>query len=85
MSGPALATRPISRAEALHIARADAVRVYRDLSECEVHARLEDDGWHVDYELRSAELQGGGPHYVIEALTGRVLPKRYSSEDNTSI
>ncbi|MCP4655270.1 MAG: hypothetical protein GY856_07610 [bacterium] len=74
---PPLAARPIARDEALHIARTDAGRVYRDLSDYKVRARLEDDGWHVDYELESPELQGGGPHYVIEAFTGRVLSKRY--------
>ena len=69
--------QPISRDEALHIARTDALRVYRDLSEYEVHVHLEDDGWHVDYELVSPELQGGGPHYVIDAFNGGLLSKRY--------
>ncbi|HEX9730450.1 MAG TPA: hypothetical protein VGG06_00505 [Thermoanaerobaculia bacterium] len=74
---PLFAATPISRDEALQIARRDAFRVYRDLSEYEVHARLEDDGWHVDYELASSELQGGGAHYVIDAFSGRLLSKRY--------
>ncbi len=67
----------ISRTEALDVARADAVRAYRDLSGYQVKARLEADGWHVDYELESPELQGGGPHYVIDSATGSVLSKRY--------
>lgn len=74
---PLFAAKPISRAEALDIARKDALRVYRDLSIYEERARLEDDGWHVDYELTSSEAQGGGPHYVIDAFSGRLLSKRY--------
>ena len=72
-----LAAQPISRTEALDIAHTDAKRVYRDLSGYRVSARLEEDGWHVDYELESSELQGGGPHYVIDSFSGRLLAKRY--------
>jgi hypothetical protein len=71
------AAKPISRDEALQIARMDALRVYRDLSGYDVRTSLEDDGWHVDYELASSEFQGGGPHYVIDAFSGRLLAKRY--------
>jgi hypothetical protein len=63
--------------QALAIAQADAARVYRDLSGYRIQLVLEDDGWHVDYELKDPKLTGGGPHYVIDAHTGALLSKRY--------
>ena len=38
---------------------------------------LEEDGWHVDYELKDSRLKGGGPHYVIDRFNGAILSKRY--------
>ena len=69
--------QPISRDQALQIARSDASRVYRDLSGYRVGIRLEKDRWHIDYELADPEVQGGGPHYVIDLESGRILAKRY--------
>ncbi len=64
--------------EALRIARADAQRVYRELHLYRIEIVFECDGWHIDYELRNPELQGGGPHYVIDATTGEIVSKKYS-------
>jgi hypothetical protein len=63
--------------QVLAIAQADATRVYRDLSPYRIQLVLEDDGWHVDYELKNPRLKGGGPHYIIDALTGAIISKRY--------
>jgi len=63
--------------QALAIAQADALRVYRDLSPYRIQLSLEDDGWHVGYNLKDPRLKGGGPHYVIDAHTGTILSKRY--------
>ena len=63
--------------KALAIAQTNAVRVYRDLSPYRIQLSLEDDGWHVDYNLKDPRLKGGGPHYVIDAHTGTILSKRY--------
>jgi hypothetical protein len=63
--------------EALRIARTDAERVYRDLDPYRIEITLETDGWHIDYELKDRTLNGGGPHYVIDAADGRILSKRY--------
>ncbi len=63
--------------QALAIAQADALRVYRDLSGYRIQLVLEEDGWHVDYEPKGPGLKGGGPHYVIDAHTGAILSKRY--------
>jgi len=63
--------------QALAVAQADALHVYRDLSPYRIQLSLEDDGWHVDYNLKDPRLKGGGPHYVIDAHTGTILSKRY--------
>jgi hypothetical protein len=63
--------------KALAIAQADAARAYRDLSLFRIQLVLEDDGWHVDYELNNSRLKGGGAHYIIDAQTGVILTKRY--------
>jgi hypothetical protein len=74
MAGPV----PTIRADqALAAAHADALRAYRDLSPYRVSLVLEDDGWHVDYDLKDPRRKGGGPHYVIDAATGAILAKRY--------
>jgi hypothetical protein len=67
----------ISPDRALAAAHADAMNVYRDLSPYRIHLTLEVDGWHVDYELRSGTLKGGGPHYVIGPRDGEIISKRY--------
>jgi hypothetical protein len=77
MNQQALATSPISASLALSAVETDAIAAYRDLSPFRVEVRLEDDGWHVDYELKDATSNGGGPHYVVDADDGRILRKRY--------
>jgi hypothetical protein len=67
----------VSSDQALKIARTDAEKVYRDLSSYRIVVALEDDGWHVDYELKNPDVQGGGPHYVIDPENGRIASKRY--------
>jgi uncharacterized membrane protein YkoI len=69
--------RAITSDQALKIARYDAENIYRDLSEYSILIILEQDGWHVDYELKNPEAQGGGPHYIIDSNTGNILKKRY--------
>jgi hypothetical protein len=67
----------VSSSQALHIAEADAIKAYRDLSWFRIEVVLEPDGWHVDYQLKNPRLHGGGPHYVIDAQTGEIISKRY--------
>ena len=62
---------------ALRIAQSDAERVYRDLFLYRISISLEDDGWRVDYELKDPALNGGGPHYLIDANSGEIVTKRY--------
>ena len=61
----------------LKIARLDAERAYRDLAPYRISIALEPDGWHIDYELKDPHLNGGGPHYVIDASTGSINWKEY--------
>ena len=59
------------------MAQADATKAYRDLSVYRIQLALEADGWHVDYDLKDPRLKGGGPHYVIDAVRGVIVSKRY--------
>jgi hypothetical protein len=68
---------PITGDAALRIAEADAMTSYRDLSGYRVILALEEDGWHVDYELKNPESVGGGPHYRIDPISGTIVWKTY--------
>ena len=63
--------------QALHIARLDAEKVYRDLAPYRITLTMEGDGWHVDYDLKDSQLNGDGPHYVIDLQSGVIVSKRY--------
>jgi hypothetical protein len=63
--------------QALTIAQTDALRAYGDLGPYCIRLALEEDGWHVDYELKDPRLKGGGPHYIIDPVTGVIRSKRY--------
>lgn len=67
----------VSCHRALQLAQADAEQAYRDLSAYRIIVVLEEDGWHVDYELAKPLMAGGGPHYIIDAVNGTILKKRY--------
>lgn len=67
----------ISSDQALRIARLDAETVYRDLTPYRAIVDLEEDGWHVWYELRDRSAQGGGAEYTIDKSSGKILKKKY--------
>ncbi len=67
----------VTRQQAVAIAEADAIPVYRNLDNLTLEVSLQDDGWHVDYWMRKPRWAGGGPHYIIDATTGAILSKRY--------
>jgi hypothetical protein len=64
-------------AEILRIAHQDAETVYRDLSGLKITLTLCADGWHVDYDLTDPLFAGGGPHYIIDPISGDILARRY--------
>jgi hypothetical protein len=68
---------PLRCDEILRIAHQDALAAYRDLSGYRITLSPEADGWHVDYELMDPNLNSGGPHYVINPVTGAITSKRY--------
>jgi hypothetical protein len=71
-------TKPLcSSDQALQCARLDGEKVYGDLNLYRISIMLEPDGWHIDYDLKDQTLDGGGPHYVIDASSGNILSKRY--------
>jgi hypothetical protein len=75
---PQSSSRPtISSDQILQVARLDAERVYGDLTPYRITLVLEADGWHVDYDLKDPNLNGGGPHYLIDAGTGQIISKWY--------
>jgi len=67
----------ITSDQVLRIARLDAEQAYRELSPYRISLAVEPDGWHVDYELKNRNLTSGGPHYLIDPLTGKILSKKY--------
>jgi hypothetical protein len=67
----------ITSDEALRIARLDGETAYGDLSAFQITLTYQQDGWHVDYEFADVLMAGGGPHYVIDGTTGRIVSKRY--------
>ena len=70
-------TQTLAGDQVLTIAQADAVKAYRNPTGYRIRLALEEDGWHVDYELKDPRLKGGGPHYVIDPYTGAIVSKRY--------
>ena len=68
----------VSADAALRIARLDAEQKYRDLSPYRIAIIFEDNHWRIDYEVRNPNVQGGGPHYLIDAVTGVIRSKRYA-------
>ena len=67
----------LAAAQVLAIAQADAARAYRDLSAYNIRLAPEDDGWHVEYDLKDPRLKGGGPRYVIDPPAGTITSKSY--------
>ena len=67
----------INAEQALAIAQTAALQAYRDLTPYRIRLSLEADGWHIDYELKDPKCKGGGPHFVIDALSGAIVRKRF--------
>ena len=67
----------ITEDQAKEIAIQDARRAYRDLSPYRIEARLKEEKWHIDFHLKDPRAQGGGPSYIIDATTGKIISKKY--------
>jgi len=69
--------QPLTSDVILRIAREDAEPAYTDLTRYRISLSLEPDGWHVEYRLTKPLVAGGGPVYVIDAVTGAILSNKY--------
>jgi hypothetical protein len=67
----------IAEEQAKEVAVQDARRAYRDLSPYRIEATLKEGKWHIDFHLKDPRPQGGGPTYIIDATTGKILSKKY--------
>jgi hypothetical protein len=67
----------ITSDEALKIARLDAETKYRDLGRFRIEITFQDGAWHVAYHPSARASHGGGPHYIIDALSGEIRWKCY--------
>ncbi len=67
----------ISSPEILRIAQQDAESAYDDLTGYRITLTLNEEGWHVDYDLTESLTAGGGPHYIIDPASGQIVSKRY--------
>jgi hypothetical protein len=71
------ALQPVPCDQALRVARQDGEKAYGDLSSFKITLSLEAGRWHIDFDLKENGVLGGGPHYVIDAVAGTILSKRY--------
>ena len=67
----------ISEEQAREIAAAEAGQAYHDLGIYTVTAHRDGGEWFVDYELTDPMSLGGGPHFVIDARSGKITGRRY--------
>jgi hypothetical protein len=74
---PQAGSKTLPSDEILQIARKDAEKVYKDLDRFRISLFLEPDGWHVEYSIARPMVAGGGPHYIIDPVTGKILSKKY--------
>jgi hypothetical protein len=75
----AVPTVTISRQEAITIAETDALPMYGAdwLAQLQLRVTFQGDGWHVEFHQWRPRHTGGGPHYVIDATTGKIVSKKY--------
>ena len=67
----------IDKDHAIAIAHDDALKSYGNLDNLEVNAVFSRGEWKIDYELKNKKLNGGVPHYRIDAKTGEIKHKIY--------
>jgi hypothetical protein len=67
----------IDKEKAITIAREDAVKAYGSVEAFNVFACETARSWHVIFELKDADLNGGAPEYIIDKKTGNILRKTY--------
>ena len=75
LSGPCKES-VISKETAVLIAKGDAVENYT-LSVYDIIAEEKPDGWRIVFKLKDPGVRGGGPDYLIDKKTGKILKATY--------
>jgi hypothetical protein len=68
---------PISRETAILIAKGDAIENYT-VSSYEIIADEQPGGWRIIFKLKDPGVTGGGPDYLIDKQTGKILHATYA-------
>lgn len=66
----------ISKETAILIAKGDAVEEYT-LSVYDIIADEKPEAWRIVFKLKEAGVYGGGPDYLIDKKTGKILNATY--------
>lgn len=67
----------ISRETAILIAKGDSCGNY-DFESLNILISEEPNAWRLVFELKDKSLDGGGPSYLIEKKTGKILQASYA-------
>lgn len=67
----------ITKEKAMEVAKQNAQLYYKDLSIYIITIQQVDSNWKVDYELKDATLDGGGPHYIISGKSGDIIKSHF--------
>ncbi len=65
----------IAEQSAVQIATEDARKSGFVLDRFDITAAEKPDGWHIEFELKDKRANGGGPSYVLDKETGKILRK----------
>lgn len=71
-------TPAITEEAALEIAKREAKKDSEPLSDYKLVAVEEPTAWRVVFQLKDKRLNGGGPKYRIDKVTGEVVEKKYT-------
>jgi hypothetical protein len=67
----------IDKETAIRIAKGDAVDNYK-VSIYDIIAEEQSDGWRIVFKLTDPGLRGGGPDYLVDKKTGKILNATYN-------
>ncbi len=67
----------ISKETAILIAKGDALREYNKLSDYDITVEDQPNAWRIVFKLKDPGMVGGGPDYLIDKKTGKILKAAY--------
>jgi hypothetical protein len=67
----------IDKRAAINLTKSDAVRAYSSIDRFKITACELPDAWRIIYELEG-DVSGGGPDYVVDKKTQKILYKKYN-------